>query len=245
MKNYFLIITIFASILISCQGNKSEQKTDDSESKAVCPTDVNDNLPMEITSFDTIKLLTPKTKFGKTLMEAMWLRKTSREYSEKMLSLRQLSDLMWVTNGINRPDDATRNRTVPSAMAKYPIQTYAVLANGIYFYNPEQNLLIPYLEGDFREQTGGQPFVGTAPLNIVLFADYSVYEDPNRQMDDIKKLWFAALDAAHSCQNIYLYCASENLSTVERAMAPENICEIFKLNENHHFIIAQTVGFPK
>lgn len=239
MKKIVLLSTILTFTLLSCQ-NKVQTKASENKSNE---NEANYE-PLIIDKFDTIKLLTPEKVFGKSLMEAMWLRKTSRSFdANKMLSLRQLSDLMWVTNGINRPDDSTRNRTVPSAMAKYPIQTYAVLANGIYFYSPFEHILIPYIEGDFREQTGGQPFVGIAPLNIVMFADYSVYNIPDREMTEEQKIWFASLDAAHSCQNIYLYCASEGLNTVERAMAPANICKTFNLNENHRFIVAQTIGF--
>ena len=239
MKKILLSSTILIFVVLACQNNKKNNFSENQENEKKMNYE-----PLIIEKFDTIKLLVPEKEFGKTLIEAMWLRKSTREYDEtKMLSLKQISDLMWVTNGINRPGETTRNRTVPSAMAKYPIQTYAVLANGIYYYCPILHALIPYLEGDFRKLTGGQDFVEKAPLNIVMFADYSVYNMPERTLTEERKLWYAALDAAHSCQNIYLYCASEGLSTVERAMAPENICETFKLNENHRFIVAQTVGF--
>jgi len=85
---------------------------------------------MELTKFDTIRLETPDTLGGKPLMTALQNRKSDRQFETKNLSLKHLSEILWAANGINRKNG---KRTVPSAMALYPLQTYALLANGIYF----------------------------------------------------------------------------------------------------------------
>lgn len=244
LNNFLLFVIIIC--FISCNNlNKTERDIQENiQETDIIDANIDSN-PFVLDKFDTIKLLTPQKKYGKSLMECIWERKSNRSFSITMLSLQQLSDLMWVTYGINRLNDSTRNLTVPSAMALYPLEVYAVLSNGIYSYDIENHLLIPYMKGDFHETTGEQPFVKNAPLNIVIFADFEKYDEKYDQMTDERKLYLASLDAAHCCQNIYLYCASEGLNTVERAMAPSNICEIFKLSDKHLFIIAQTVGLPE
>ena len=123
---------------------------------------------MVLNKFETIQLLKPDTTGGKPLMAAIKNRKTDRQFQQKNLSLKHLSDILWVANGINRTDG---KRTVPSAMALYPLQTYVLLANGVYLYNPKKHLLEPIVEGDYRELAGRQDFVKTAPLNLVFIAD--------------------------------------------------------------------------
>ena len=71
------------------------------------------NAPMELTTFDTIKLLAPDTFGGKPLMQAISHRKSDRQFETRNLSLKHLSEILWVANGINR---ANGKRTVPSAM---------------------------------------------------------------------------------------------------------------------------------
>ena len=106
---------------------------------------------MELAAFDTIKLQAPDTLGGKPLMQVILHRKSDRLFEARNLSLKHLSEVLWVANGINR---ANGKRTVPSAMGRYPLQTYAVLANGIYFYNPKKHQLEPVIKGDYRDLAG-------------------------------------------------------------------------------------------
>lgn len=198
--------------------------------------------PMELNVFETIKLLAPDTKGGDALMNAMQNRKSDREFAATNLSLKHLSEILWAANGINRSD--VGKRTVPSAMAMYPLDTYAVLANGIYLYDPQNNELQPIVEGDYRELAGLQPFVKEAPLNLVFIANYNRYTSGDRKIPAEKQLYLAALDAGHCTQNVYLYCASEGLKTVVRAGAQEKaLLELLNLDENYQFVVAQTVGY--
>lgn len=190
------------------------------------------NVPMELTTFDTIKLLQPDTLSGKPLMQAISRRKSDRQMDSRNLSLKHLSEVLWVANGINR---ANGKRTVASAMAQYPLQTYAVLANGIYFYNPKKHQLEPVVKGDFRNLAGKQAFVDTAPLNLLFIAKARNAND-NFNM--------AMMDSGYCGQNVYLYCASEGLKCVVRAGAKEvELLKAMNLDLNYKFILAQTVGY--
>lgn len=191
-------------------------------------------------TFDTIKLQTPDKQGGKPLMSVLKNRKSDREFTAENLSVKHLSEILWAANGKNRENG---KRTVPSAMALYPIQVYAVMANGIYFYNPHKHVLEPVVKGDFRKLAGLQDYVYTAPLNIVYIADYKAYEG-KRPIEPEKRLWLASIDAGHCSQNVYLYCASEGLKCVVRAGAKEKeLLETLGLDSKHQFIVAQTVGY--
>ena len=235
MKQSFIILLVLTICITSCQNT---EKGNNMEKQDQQKTVVHE--PMKLDVFETIQLIKPDVKGGKTIMEAMHLRKSHREFDQKNLSLKHLSDILWAANGINREDG---KRTVPSAMAMYPIKTFAVLANGIYFYNVEKHQLEPVAAGDYRNLSGLQDFVYNAPLNLVFIADYNIY-DGERKVQEDRRLYLASLDAAHCCQNVYLYCASEGLKTVERAGAKaEELIKVLQLDKNHQFIVAQTIGY--
>ena len=217
MKQFFLALAILVATFVTAQ-----TKTGAEASKA----------SMVITTFDTIKLLAPDTLGGMPLMQAISRRKTDRQFDLRNLSLKHLSEILWVANGINR---AKGKRTVPSSMGRYPLQTYAVLANGIYFYNPAKHQLEPLVKGDFRSLAGKQTFVDTAPLNLVFIAKGKTAAD---------NFIPAIEDSGYCCQNVYLYCASEGMKCVVRAGAKEvELLKAMNLGDNYKFVIAQTVGY--
>jgi len=216
MKQLLLAISMFVATFASAQTTKVNFA----------------NAPMELTGFDTIKLLAPDTLGGKPLMQAILHRKSDRQFEPRNLSLKQLSEVLWVANGVNR---ANGKRTVPSAMAQYPLQTYAVLANGIYFYNPQKHQLEPVVKGDFRNLAGKQTFVDTAPLNLLFIA---------KAKNANANFTMAMMDSGYCGQNVYLYCASEGLKCVVRASAKEaELLKVMNLDANYKFILAQTVGY--
>jgi len=216
MRNLFIAFSMLLVTFAVAQNNQKQQV----------------NVPMELTAFDTIQLSTPDTLAGKPLMQVISRRKTDRKFDARNLSLKHLSEILWVANGINR---ANGKRVVPSAMAQYPLQTYAVLANGIYFYNPQKHQLEPIVKGDFRSLAGKQTFVETAPLNLLFIAKARNVTDDFRM---------AMMDSGYCGQNVYLYCASEGLKCVVRAGAKEiELLKAMNLETGYKFILAQTVGY--
>lgn len=191
----------------------------------------------------TIKLPNPVTDEGMPVMQALSRRSSSREFATTPLSLKHLSEIMWAAYGINRKDG---HRTVPAAWGIYGLDIYAVLADGIYKYIPESHLLELVKDGDHRHCCGMQEFVYTAPLNLVWMADYSrmhlddtTFEPMLQEMLPV----ITALDSGAGCENVYLYAASESLNIVERVLIDE---DSFKkaagLDDNMHFVVAQTIG---
>ena len=74
---------------------------------------------------DVVKLVEPQRNGGMPLMQALNERVTLREFSDKMLSDQQLSDLLWAANGVNRDNG---KRTAPSARNCQEIDIYVLMS---------------------------------------------------------------------------------------------------------------------
>ena len=186
-----------------------------------------------------IKLPAPKMKGGRPFMEVLKDRRTTRSFSNKDLSLQELSNLLWAAFGVNRPEDG--KRTAPSAVNWQEIDIYVAKKDGLYLYDAKKNVLIKIFDEDIRKATGGQDFVKDAPINLVYVSDYSRMGDAPKENKD----FYSATDTGFISQNVYLYCASEGLGTVVRGWLDKGkLHKIMKLKEDQKIILAQTVGYP-
>lgn len=187
-----------------------------------------------------IVLPSPNMKGGKPLMEALKDRKTSRDFAKDKLSLQMLSDLLWAACGINRPESG--KRTAPSAVDWQEVDVYVILEEGAYIYDAKNNKLEPVAAGDYRGKMGIQGFVGDAPVVLAFVSDHS-------KMSVIttadQKDFYSATDTGYISQNVYLFCASENLATVVLGLINrDNITKVLKLKSDQKVILTQCVGFP-
>ncbi len=150
-------------------------------------------------------------------------RRSRRKYSQEPLSLQQLSVLLWATQGIKRilGDGQVVFKTVPSAGARHPFETYLVVSNvqdletGIYRYLGDGHQLerIEPLEEPsppLREAGLGQDCLAAAAVTFCLAA--LPYRTEWRYHTLACKP--ILLDAGHICQNLYLACEAMNLGTV-------------------------------
>jgi SagB-type dehydrogenase family enzyme len=186
-----------------------------------------------------IKLPEPEMAGGKPLMQALKERHSTREFSTKVLSQQQLSNLLWAAAGENRP--ASGKRTAPSAMNWQEIGIYVALAEGVYRYDARQHALLLVSKEDLREATGMQDFVAEAAVNLVYVANLDRMEGAGPEQKDL----YAAADTGFIAQNVYLFCASEGLATVVRGSVDrEALAKRLSLDEHQQIMLAQTVGYP-
>lgn len=186
-----------------------------------------------------VKLPLPKTDAGKPLMQALKLRHSSREFSQKKLPLQLLSNLLWASFGINRAE--TGGRTAPSAHDWEEIDVYAATADGLYVYDARKHALKRVLAKDIRPQTGLQPYVADAPVNLVYVADLSRMATATEE----EKAYYSGPDAGFIAQNVYLFCASEGLATVVRGLVDRTgLAKLMKLTANQRIVLSQSIGYP-
>jgi SagB-type dehydrogenase family enzyme len=186
-----------------------------------------------------IQLPKPQTDIGKPLMQVLNSRQTVREFAPRALPQQELSNLIWAAWGINRTDG---KRTAPSAMNNQEIDVYVVMADGTYLYDAKAHALTPVVPGDNRKLCGTQPFVATAPVNFVYIADYARMG----RTSDSDKVLYSCADTGCIAQNVYLYCASQGLNVVVRAMIDrDTLGKTLKLRPDQKIILSQTVGYAK
>ncbi|MCX5800849.1 MAG: SagB/ThcOx family dehydrogenase [Candidatus Eisenbacteria bacterium] len=189
----------------------------------------------------SIKLPTVALKNDKLFMQAVKDRKSNREFSEKELSLQDLSNILWCANGVNRPE--TGGRTSPSAMNKQDVDLYVILKEGIYLYEAKKHELVPVVSGDYRRNAGTQPYVGAAPLNLIYVSDISKFDFLKNHEEQVVT---AAIGAGHCSQNVYLYGAAAGLAVVTRTSVDKaKMADVLKLRPQQVIIMGQTVGYPK
>jgi nitroreductase len=167
-----------------------------------------------------------------TLDHALLNRKTDRKYDKgAVVSPDQLSRILWACNGVNRPDG---HRTTPSAVASYPVEVYAAIAEGVYRYDLKRHILVKVIGEDIRDQIPAQPGLKKAALKLL----YIVDPKKNRM-----EMTWADLEIGCMVQSVYLEAACLGLgSTVFAIVRYQKVEEALGLQGDLKVRIAQAVG---
>jgi nitroreductase len=183
-----------------------------------------------------IVLPAPQTDGGRPLMQVLRDRGSQRAFAPTPLPPQVLSNLLWAAWGVSRPDSG--KRTAPSAMNRQAMDLYVVLPDGVYSYVAVGHQLKPVVTGDLRAQTGTQPFVATAPVNLV-------YVSGKQGGSPEDQLIYGGAQAGFISENVYLFCASEGLATVVRGSVNRGpLAQALGLSPDQKIILVQTVGYP-
>jgi nitroreductase len=181
----------------------------------------------------------PARTGGMPLMQALSLRRSTREFSARKIPDQVLGDLLWAAYGVNR---ASGDRTAPCWRHIFVIDVYVAMADGLWLYDPKRHALVAHPAGDIREHTGRQDFPAVAPLNLV----YVAHGERMKELTPENRTLFCSVDAAFIGQNVYLYCAGAGLATVFRgAVDYPKLARAMRLPEEQFVTFAQTVGYPK
>ena len=193
-----------------------------------------------------ITVLLPKPRYDSdtSVEEALWQRRSIREYTAGALTLEQVGQLLWAAQGINDPSG---KRTAPSAGAIYPLNIYAVISNvagvlpGVYLYRPDSHSMVETLEGDRRNalSRSSQSDVDEVTINIVITA---VFEKIKRQYGD-RGIRYVYMEAGHAAQNLYLQVVSLKMGTVVIGAFDDNeVKKVLGLPDNEEPLYIMPVG---
>lgn len=159
------------------------------------------------------------------LMKNIERRKSRRSFTKTPLSLEEISFLLWATQGVKSIFERDGKpyvtiRTVPSAGARHPFETYLLINNvsglkkGLYRYLAIEHKLL-YL-GEVEDQSNiivdatlGQKFTGEAAA-VFIWSCISYRGEWRYHIASHKSM---LLDAGHICQNLYLACEGINAGT--------------------------------
>lgn len=140
-------------------------------------------------------------------------RRSRRKFSSAPLGLAELTWLLWATQGVQEQLPHATLRTVPSAGARHPFETYLAVANvtglkpGLYRYlaMSHQLALLRANENIGRELATAclnQKWIANAAASFIWVA--VPYRTTWRYSE---RGWrYIFLDAGHICQNLYIAC---------------------------------------
>lgn len=160
----------------------------------------------------TIELPKPVTSGRISLEESIARRRSEREFSDRELSLEQISQILWSAQGITDPSFGFR--AAPSAGALYPLTIYLVKKDGVYRYLPDGNKLIQVVEEDKRPSmvraSLGQSFINDAPVDIVIAVNFRITEAKY----GARAFRYVCMEAGHVAENIQLQAVTLGLTSV-------------------------------
>lgn len=187
-----------------------------------------------------VSLPQPKKSGGTSLLDSLAARRSEREFADTALTQQQLSDLLWATGGVNRDNGSL---TYPTAMNVQDIIIYAVTREGVYRYEPKENSLAEVEKGDYRAETGMQPFAAKAAVNLVLVQDKSKWEKLKKLPPAEDILRMGSIHAGSAIQNAGLFAASQGWANVVRgSFDQKKLAARLKLNEQQMILITQSIG---
>ena len=142
-------------------------------------------------------------------------RQSKRKYLPDPLTLEEMSFLLWATQGVTHvsADRVNTRRSVPSAGARHPLETYLFIQRvtgvepGLYRYLPlEHKLLFLRADPDLPDQVNAAcaEFAGSAA--VVFFWTVIPYRTEWRYGALSARM--IPMDAGHVCQNLYLACGA-------------------------------------
>ena len=169
------------------------------------------------TALKHVPLHPPEEREGKPIWETIAARRSHREFSPQPITFRELSQLIWTTQGITARAWGYDFRAAPSAGALYPIETYIVvnrvnqLTPGIYHFNIKENQLVLLKEGNFGRDLShaglGQEMLEEASCVFVWTAIVERSKWKYRE----RAYRYIYMDVGHIGQNLYLAATAMDL----------------------------------
>ena len=193
---------------------------------------------------ETILLPQAKTSGDISLEEAILKRRSHRNFTNKPLTLDQVSQILWSAQGVT--DKKKGHRSTPSAGAAYPLEIYIVigknkvkgLKTGVYHYLPFNHSLVCLKDKDISIRLMlacyGQFWVKTAAVNLIISADYKKVTRKYCQ----RGIKYAYIEVGHVGQNVCLQAESLGLETVTiGAFSDNKVKKVLGIDEEPLYIM--------
>ena len=205
-----------------------------------------------VENLEPIALPAPVLDGGRTLLEALKMRRTSRDISGEKIPLQALSDILWAAQGVNRATGpfGDPGRTAGSASNSREIRVYVLMQEGTYLYEPEPHRLTPVAAGDIRHLAigrGQQDAGAQAPARLVYVVDierfqHSGFPEPGLYDAEIQKSYYF-VDTGLVAQNVYLAAASVGLGAWFHNCDKEAFEKAVGLGPELRPVFGQTIGY--
>ncbi|MBM4286220.1 MAG: SagB/ThcOx family dehydrogenase [Deltaproteobacteria bacterium] len=198
---------------------------------------------------EVIKLPPPAHQGSMSVEAALKARRTVRRFAARGLSLAQISQLLWATDGTSDPRGL---RTAPSAGATFPLEIYLVagdrgvgqLAAGLYRYRPQEHALELTQKGDLRQAVARaclfQAWMAEAPVMVVIAAEFARCTARYGQ----RGVMYTHMEVGHAGQNLFLQAEALGLGAgIVGAFEDRGLSQVLKLPSHHPPLLVMPVGY--
>ena len=166
-------------------------------------------------SSETITLPAPQLVSEFSVEQAIHNRRSVREFSDKPLSLAEVSQLLWAAQGTT---DDEGHRAAPSAGALYPLVLYLVVGNvtglepGVYQYSSDGHKIHRTKEGDRRKDLVEAALQQDWMEHSAALLVFSAIEKKTTWKYGQRGIRYIHIEVGHCAQNVFLQAQSLGLS---------------------------------
>ncbi len=197
-------------------------------------------------------ILPPPAGDSVTVGVAITRRESVRAFSDRPVTLSELSRILISATGLTHPWNTRAHRATASAGALYPIELYIVATNvdsleaGLYHFQVKDTSLALVKPGDFsrdiHEACGGQDAVGGSPITVVIAARF---ERVTQKYAD-RGYRYVYMESGAAGQNIYLQTTALGMGTVAvGAFNDDAVNELLGIDGHEEAaLLVHPVGFP-
>lgn len=197
-------------------------------------------LGLILSAQESLKLPLPQKDLS--LSKLLEERDSVRKFTEKSISLQELSSILWAGQGMK---ESSKKRTTPSAGALYPIELFLIAKNvsglkaGIYHYEIFSHSLKLIVSGDkgkelFEKGALRQEWVSKAPAIVVI----TFVKSRTSKKYGERAERYIAIETGACMQNIYLMVESIGLGTCAvGAFDDAKVKSILKLREEEPILL--------
>jgi SagB-type dehydrogenase family enzyme len=207
---------------------------------------------VDATPSSFIALSAPAERGGQPIETVLKNRRTRRSFQDRPLESKQVSQLLWATQGV------TVNwggRTAPTAKSAYPLSVYLLvddvngLGSGQYLYHPGDRMplhqISPILTGDVIPalyQSLSLTSLKNPPILIVITGNFQKMTDVYGGRSRDENVY---LEAGHAAQNLALQAESLRLGLVPLTdIDHAKVRDIISIPKDEKIIYLIPIGYP-
>lgn len=200
-----------------------------------------------------VKLSRPEREGGGPFFQIISGRRSVRRFAPRPLEEKNLSQLLWATQGITMDTGHYQFRAAPSAGALYPVETYVLVSRvegispGVYHYDVQNHILTLLREGNLgREMAQAALGQGLVEQAAAVFA-WSALVRRGMWKYEQRAYRYFYLDAGHIGQNAALAAVALGLGSCQiGAFFDDEVNNILELDgEKETALYLTAFGYPR
>lgn len=170
-----------------------------------------------------VPLPEPRREDGPGLWSLLQQRRSVRSYADRDVTIDELAQVLWATDGMTRTAGEVAFRTTPSAGGLFPLETYVAahridgLQPGVWHYDVRRHALDPVLLDDVRRPVARAALdqdIASAAAAVLLWSVVFARTTWKYRQRGYRYMY---MEAGHAAQNAALAAVALGLSTCQIA----------------------------